>query len=93
MVYWVGGSFADILIFLFYYLLPEWYYDVIFGVGIPAIILFVAQYFVVLETPHFLLFLEKDLGKFDKCIDSLAKYNDCTGEEVANIKTLARTFY
>lgn len=57
MVYWVSTSVTGIFMFFVYNYMPDWDKYLFYCLGVPAIVLFVSQYFLVLETPHFILFL------------------------------------
>lgn len=68
MVYWVTGSFGGVLMFLFYTYMPNWDKYILFGLAIPLVVLLVLEYFLVYETPHFTLFLQKNLQNFNTSI-------------------------
>ena len=80
MIYWVCSSATSVIMYFVYTYMPDWDKYIFYFLGLHSVVLFVGMYFMVMETPHFLLFYQKDLGKFDECIDRLAKFNDCTPE-------------
>jgi hypothetical protein len=47
MFYWLTGSAGEAALYFFYTYFPEWNYFIMYGLGVPAAVLFVLMYFFV----------------------------------------------
>jgi predicted PurR-regulated permease PerM len=69
--------------------MPWWDYYMIYVMLIPSAILLVLIILFTVETPHFYLFMAKDIAKFNQVIDYLSNLNQSDQETINEVKELA----
>ena len=74
---------------ILFYFMNEWYNYLILLCGIPAIALLVLCSFFLLESPHYYLFMRKDLKNFNDVIEYLMAYNNVEVYKIEEIKNMA----
>ena len=78
MLYFATWGLGEISFYFLYNYMPSWNFYLIFLIFIPSILTALGSVFFILESPEYILLMKKDLAKFNKTTQKIARFNQAS---------------